>query len=62
MATVDQLKEAIAAEQAQVQTRLDELAVEIQTLKDVIAAGGTVTEEELDSVLEAVNNIFTPAE
>ncbi len=62
MATVDQVKEAIAAEKEQVQVKLDELASEIQVLKDVIANGGTVTEEELDSVLEAVNNIFTPAE
>jgi hypothetical protein len=62
MATVNEIKEAIEAEKVEVQTKIDALATEIQTLKDVIAAGGTVSEADLDEVLVGVNNIFTPAE
>ncbi len=62
MATVNEIKEAIEAEKVEVQTKLDALASEIQILKDVIAAGGTVSEADLDEVLVGVNNIFTPAE
>lgn len=60
MATVDQLIEAVANEKAEVQEKLNALQNEIQALKDQIANGGTVTEEQLESVLSAVQNIFVP--
>ena len=60
MATVQQLEEAIAAEKVEVTTKIDALAAEIVALKDQIAQGGTITEEQLDAVLFGVQNIFTP--
>ena len=61
MATVQELVDAIAAEKAEVAGKLDALAVEIQALKDQIAQGGTITEEQLNVVLVGIQDIFTPA-
>lgn len=60
MATVQELKDAVAVEKAEVQAKLAELATEVQALKDVIAAGGNVTEAQLTEVLDAIRDIFTP--
>lgn len=59
MATLEQLKDAVAAEAAEVKAHVDALAAEVQALKDQIANGGTVTEADLDQVLTDINNIFT---
>lgn len=61
MATLQQLKDAIASEAAEVKARVDALESEVKALKDQIANGGTVTEAQLDEVLTSVQNIFTPA-
>lgn len=60
MATVEQVQgvldsvepviDAVAADEAK-------QAAEIQRLKDVIAAGGTITEAQLDPLLERANSI-----
>lgn len=60
MASIQQLKDAITFEGAEVKTRLDELEATVQALRDQIAAGGTITEAQLDEVLVAVQGIFVP--
>lgn len=62
MTTVAEIQEAIANEKAQVQTRLDQLASEIQALKDQLASGEIVTQEQLEALKVAVENIFNPEE
>jgi len=59
MATLQELKDAVAAEAAEVKARVDALEAEVQSLKDIIAAGGTITEAQLDEVLVGVKGIFT---
>ena len=49
-AKIAEVKAAIAAEKA-------EVAAAIQALKDQIAAGGTITEAQLDAVLTGVSEI-----
>lgn len=44
--------EALSAALARVKEDIDGQAAEIQALKDQIAAGGTVTEAQLDPILE----------
>jgi translation initiation factor 1 (eIF-1/SUI1) len=60
MATIEDLKAAVTAEAAEVKSRIDELEATVQTLRDQIAAGGTITEAQLDEVLVAIQGIFTP--
>jgi tetrahydromethanopterin S-methyltransferase subunit G len=60
MATVDDLKAAVAAEAAEVKARIDDLEATVQALKDQIAGGGTITEAQLDEVMVAIQGIFTP--
>ncbi len=62
MATIQDLKDTIDAEKLQVSARLTTLAAEIQALKDQIAAGGTITEAQLDEVKVAIENIWNPPE
>ena len=62
MASKEEVLAAIAAEKDQVLTAIDGLEVQIQELKDQIAAGDPVTPEDLDQILTAVNDIFVPAE
>ena len=64
MATLEQLKtdvqaakDAIVAEKGEVATKLTALALEIQTLKDQIAAGTTVTQADLDALDASVKEI-----
>jgi flagellar hook-associated protein FlgK len=59
MATLQQVRDAVAAEGQEVANRLNELATEIQSLKDQIANGNPVTEADLDTLLTDVQNIFT---
>lgn len=59
MASLEQVRDAVAAEAAEVKAHVDALGAEIQALKDQIANGGTVTEADLDQLLTDVNNIFT---
>ncbi|MDD5189437.1 MAG: hypothetical protein PHE50_00160 [Dehalococcoidales bacterium] len=64
MATLQELKDAIAAvnstiaaEKAEVQAKLAALLVEIQTLKDQIASGGLVSQADLDALTASVTAI-----
>ena len=61
MATKQEVLDAIAAEKAQVASALEELGIQIQALKDQIAAGDPVTAADLDDIVSAVNDIFIPA-
>ena len=58
MATLQEVKDAIAEEKTQVLNKLTELNTEIQALKDQIAAGSPVTVADLDDLKAAVNDIF----
>lgn len=60
MATIQELKDAVANEAAEVKARLDELQANVQVLQDQIAAGGTITAADLDEVKAAIENIFVP--
>lgn len=60
MATVQEVKDAILAEKTQVQEKLAAVAVEIQALKDQIAAGGGATTAQMDELMAAIKEIFTP--
>lgn len=64
MATLDELKAAIAAvkediqaEKTEVQAKLTSLLTEIQELKDQIGEGTAVTPADLDEVVASVNSI-----
>lgn len=61
MATVEQVKQAVADEASEVKARVDALTAEVQALKDQIAAGTAATPEQLDEILASVKGIFTPA-
>ena len=58
MATIQQIEDAVAEEVAEVKGRLDELEAEVKRLTDIIAAGGTVTEAQLDGVLDKIRGIY----
>ncbi len=60
MATLDEVKAAVAAEAQQVKEAVDALEAQVQALKDQIAAGTAATPEQLDEVLASIQNIFTP--
>lgn len=60
MATIQQVKNAIVAKADEVKARVDALQAEVQALKDSAANGGTITEAQLDEVVTAIENIFTP--
>jgi hypothetical protein len=60
MASVQDLIDAATAEKAQVSAKLADLTAQVQALRDQIAAGSAATPEQLDQVLEAITNIFTP--
>lgn len=61
MATVQDVKDAIAKEAEQVKQRLDELASTVQALRDQVANGSAATPEQLDELKVAVEGIFTPS-
>lgn len=60
MASIQDVKDAAVAEAAEVKASVDALKDQVQALKDQIAAGGTVTEAQLDEVVVAIKSIFTP--
>lgn len=67
MATKQEVLDAIAAEKAEANAKLDaqsqaiaDLNTQIQALKDQIAAGSAVTPADLDEILTAVHDIVTP--
>jgi len=69
MATLDDVKAALAAaaeaatnEKAEVGTKLDNLNVQIQALKDQIAGGTLVTAADLDALVTQINGIATDVE
>lgn len=51
------VKDIIAAERVEVQGKLTAFMTEIQALKDQIAAGGGVSEVQLDSVLVGLRDL-----
>lgn len=61
MASIQDLKDAVANEAGEVKSKLDEQTAKIQALSDLLAAGGSVTSADLDEVKLAIENIFTPS-
>ena len=61
MATVDEVKAAIAEEAAEVKARVDALDAQVVDLKNQIAAGTAATPAQLDEIIAGVRGIFTPA-
>lgn len=61
MATKQEVLDAIAEEKTQVSNAITDFNTQIQGLKDQIAAGQAVTPADLDDVVTAVHDIFTPA-
>jgi hypothetical protein len=59
-ARVQEVLDAVAAEKLQVQTKLDDLGAQIQSLTDQLAAGTVVTTADLLAIKSAVENIFNP--
>ena len=59
MATLAEVKQAVADEKAEVLAKLTALGEEIQALKDQIAAGSPVTAADLDELVASVHDIFT---
>lgn len=59
MATLQEVKDAIAAEKAEVLAGVGALNDQIQALKDQIANGDPVTPEDLDALVSSVHDIFT---
>jgi beta-phosphoglucomutase-like phosphatase (HAD superfamily) len=60
MASVQDLLDAVAAEKAQVASGLAALTAQVQALQAQLATGSAVTPEQLDAVLVAITEIFTP--
>jgi len=60
MATKQEVLDAIASEKAQVLEAVESLNVQIQALKDQLAAGTPITDADLDEIVTAVNDIFIP--
>jgi len=61
MTTIKDIEVAAEEEAAEVKARIDALEAELQALKDQIAGGQVVTEEQMASALAKVRGIFTPA-
>ena len=61
MTTVQDLLNAAGNEASEVKARIDELEAKVQQLQDQIANGTPVTEAEMQSVKDAIHNIFTPS-
>lgn len=59
MATIQDLKDAVVAEQAEVKARVDELEAQVLALQN--SGAGGATPEQLDEVMVAIKGIFTPA-
>ena len=60
MATLQEVKQAIADEKAQVLEGITALNAKIQELQDQINQGTNVTAQDLEDIKNDVNNIFTP--
>lgn len=58
MATLQDVKDAIAAEKAEITSKLADLDKQIQDLKDQIANGSPVTAADLDEIVSNVHDIF----
>lgn len=62
MAKLEELQAALADLQTTVDNKQAEIIAEIQSLKDQIANGGEVTDEDLDGLIATVNSIKTDLE
>ena len=58
MATLQEVKDAVASEAAEVTAKVNELLAEIQRLNDLLAAGGAVTAADLDQLKADIEAIF----
>jgi len=61
MATLDEVKAAVAAEAQQVKDRVDALEAQVVALQEQVAAGGAATAADLDGLIVSIQGIFTPA-
>lgn len=59
MATLAEVKQALADLQASVDANQEQVIARIQELKDQIAGGGTVTEADLDEVVTLIKSTQT---
>lgn len=59
MATLAEVKQSLADLQTSVDTNQTQIIARIQELKDQIGTGGTITEADLDEVLNMVKAIQT---
>jgi hypothetical protein len=59
MATLQEVKDSIAAEKAEVRAKLDALGAQIADLQAQLAAGTVVSAADLDALKAAVEDIFT---
>jgi len=69
MPTIQEVKDAVAAASAQVTTAVTdavtketaEVVAQIQALKDQIAAGGTISQADLDALVASIQGIAPAA-
>lgn len=59
MANLQDVKDAIAQEKADIAQKLTELNATVEELKAQIANGGAVTPADLDALIASVHDIFT---
>lgn len=62
MPTVQEIKDAIAAESQEVAARIAELQAKIEVLLNQASNGGAATEQELQEILDGVKSIFNPTQ
>jgi phosphate uptake regulator len=60
MSRLQEALDIIAAEKVQVAQFVTDVTKQLQDLKDQIAAGNPITNDDLDTIIAAVKDIYTP--